>query len=131
MPVIISTFWEYKFFGSKFEEKTFGRKRRDGVTKHSWWNTDLESLDQVMAEIVSECDEKQLKIKAVLPLTDSLAQSYNYGNISGFGHGWGVSNIVGVVMLMQREEQVNEAEYETRLKEVKSEKRSYRLSGNK
>lgn len=87
----------------------------------------IDTIKSELAALAAMCDAEQFSIKSVMPITDALAchehSSKNLPPRSGllgsdgsgsWGWGYGITQIVGFVALLQREEEITDEEYAKR-----------------
>jgi len=130
MPKWISTEWNRVYFGWDFKDKTdrgfFTSAHKGNLFFMETPYPTLESALQLLAEWATR---NQYEIKASIPLTTSMGEYnavYWKGN-GGYGYGYGVSQITGMAVLAQREEEVSQEEYDRRLA---AQKKRYQLEKN-
>lgn len=130
MPKWISTEWNHIYFGWDFKDKT-DRGFFTSVHKGNlfFMETPYPTLDSALQSLTEWATRNQYEIKASIPLTTSMGE-YNAvwwkGN-GGYGYGYGVSQITGMAVLVQREEEVSQEEYDRRLA---AQKKRYQLEKN-
>lgn len=82
-----------------------------------------------MDKILEEINDYQYEIKAVMPLTEGLfMKQVNSTEGRSWGYGFGASTIVGYAILIEKQEEVSQEEYEKRRREA--EVRSLIREGN-
>lgn len=118
MPKWISTEWNRIYFGWDFTDKT---ERGFFTSAHKgnlfFMETPLPELDSALRTLAEWATRNQYEIKASIPLTTSMGEYnavYWKGN-GGYGYGYGISQITGMAVLVQREEEVSQEEYDRRL----------------
>lgn len=130
MPKWISTEWNRIYFGWDFKDKT---DRGFFTSAHKgnlfFLETSYPTLDSALQSLTEWATRNQCEIKASIPLTTSMGEYnavYWKGN-GGYGYGYGVSQITGMAVLAQREEEVSQEEYDRRLA---AQKKRYQLEKN-
>lgn len=135
MPTWTTTTWMYQVFGTTIATQSDGKKWGDGITHQKEWAPDYDKLTRCLNEVTSWCSDNQYTIKGLMPLTsahaltfgtsyvdkwtDRISQSgsnwvgdgINGGLGWGLGYGYGVSNIIGFAALVEKTEEISEAEY--------------------
>jgi hypothetical protein len=99
MPKQISTQWYTIHFGWE-HQTTF--------TNNDRYKTQEDELIRHLENLTTDLDRNQYLIKAVVPLTESAG---NYSRSKNESWGYGISQIVGFVVLAQKEEELSEDEY--------------------
>lgn len=145
MPRWTSTRWVRYHFGTRHEQDSSKSKKwSDGAWNTYDWYTDHATLDQQLNELTAWCNENQFVIKTVLPLT--WARAYDYGQTHwhsqhfnnqgvstfggwGLGQGWGVGMIVGFTALLEKTEDVTDAEFARRADEPRRAREIEKLKG--
>jgi flagellar motility protein MotE (MotC chaperone) len=136
MPRWVTTGWFYKYFDENHaSQRSKSQKFSDGVWESNHWRTDNESLESALNNLREFCDENQMEIKSVVPLTraqshefsqkDTWSSTIGNGGAGwgwGLGYGWAYSSIIGFAALLQQVEDVSQDEYEKRMKEVENKK---------
>lgn len=130
MPKWISTEWNRIYFGWDFKDKT---ERGFFTSAHKgnlfFMETPFPTLDSALQILAEWATMNQYEIKTSIPLTTSMGEYnavYWKGN-GGYGYGYGVSQITGMAVLVQREEEVSQEEYDRRLA---TQKRKHQLEKN-
>lgn len=127
MPRLVETFWFYKYVDEEYsDEESESKKFADGFWRMRRWSLKSDSLNVALEELSEYCNDKNLEIKSIIPLTR--AQSYEYAQAQtwvspltpsawgyGMGHGWGVTMVNGFAALLQRVEDLTEEEYAKRI----------------
>ena len=91
-------------------------KKEGGVAKNTdHFRTPMHDLDTELARLIDFCDLTQFTIKATVPITGSLGcYDYSSNQHHSYGHGYGISQIVGFIVILQKEEEVSQEEYTRR-----------------
>jgi len=95
--------WHYKSEGGLIRAKT------------ERFSTPIEKLSELLSSLENTCDLQQYTIKSVVPQTESLGcYDYSTSNASSYGFGYGITQVTGFVVFLQREEEISMAEYTRR-----------------
>jgi hypothetical protein len=94
--------------------------------------TDMESLAEAMDSFTDYCNVNQFEIKTIVPIDRAVTHDYSQHDIGasygvngqagdgwGLGYGWAYSKISGFTALLQKSENIDDEEYENRLKNLK------------
>jgi hypothetical protein len=118
MPKWITTGWYTVDYGYNISEESGGWFSNGKTIKFS---TPFPGLKERLAQLSRWCDENQYTIKSMTPLTTSVShtnykidKTLNHG-AAGYGYGYGISQHTGFVVLLQKEEELSEDEYNRRL----------------
>lgn len=134
MPRLVQTNWFYKYLDEEYsDEESASRKYADGIWRMRRWSIKSESLTVALEELREYCNNRNLEIKSIIPLTR--AQSFEFAHAStwvsslspsawgyGLGNGWGITMINGFAALLQSVEDLTEEEYVDRIAEKKKNK---------
>ncbi|MGD0546266.1 MAG: hypothetical protein ABR991_00370 [Terracidiphilus sp.] len=108
--------------------------------EYTLYNFVREALDGKLNNLVDYCNKNQYEIKGVIPLTNSLSHTHSetrsgsgsegsrgsvyippITNHWGIGYGYGLSAIIGFVALLQRQTEISDEEYASRIKSMRTE----------
>lgn len=109
---------------TKTEIIHFSMNQNNSGNGNFFWNTNLEELNTELDRILRNNYDKHFQIVGCVPLTTGVAHHHaewkfqsnsegSYGG-AGYGYGWGLSNISGAIVFLQKVEQLSQDEFDRR-----------------
>ena len=124
MPKWIDTRYHYFEFGYNYDRKVpeeyFLKK---GLASTHYYAPNMDGLFEYLNQFLFDCSQEGYEIKATMPLQSGVAHNYTQAKQSdsansgwgwGLGYGFGVSPTTGVLVIVQRVEEVSEPEFQRR-----------------
>lgn len=135
MKRYVETKWLLFTFAEEMSKEESHEKFKEGYKEqiiHSW-HIKASSIKAGLANLTAFCDDNAYEVKGIIPITKAHAKERTSVAVAssqaaaGLGVGWGVAMIVGFVAIVQRVEDLDEEEFNRRVKARSLKKRAQEL----